>query len=72
MWSKSTLRNAMLLEKSFLSDVFHSNSLTIPAILQGANIFQLNILIKVLHFVASGKFVLIQLKRFILFDDYIF
>jgi len=44
----------MLLEKSFLSDVYHSSNLTISTILQSANIFQINIVLKVIHFVASG------------------
>ena len=55
MWSKAELRRSMLLEKAFLSNIHQSSALTISNTLAAATNFQLNVLIKVLHFVASGQ-----------------
>ena len=55
MWSKAELRRSMLLEKGFLSDIHHASALTIPSVLAAATNLQINILIKVVHFLASGQ-----------------
>lgn len=55
MWSKADLRRSMLLEKVFLSNIHHSSPLTVSTILAAATNLQINVLIRVLHFVASGQ-----------------
>ena len=55
MWSKADLRRAMLLEKTFLYSIHQANSITVCAIIAGATNLQINILIRVLHFISSGQ-----------------
>ena len=44
----------MLMEKSFLNDIFHSNHLTTATILAGATNFQINLLLRIVHFITKG------------------
>ena len=54
MFDKSELRRSMLLEKSYLHDLFSSNDLSVGQVLASASLLQLNILLKILHFVTVG------------------
>ena len=54
LWDKTEVRRCMLMEKSFLNDIFHSNHLTTATILAGATNFQINLLLRILHFITKG------------------
>ena len=54
MFDKFEVRRSMLIEKPFLNDMFQSNQYTSPNIIAGATIFQINLLIRLLHFVTIG------------------
>ena len=45
----------MLIEKTFLNDLFQSNSYTTANIIASATNFQIHLLIRIFHFVAIGS-----------------
>ena len=55
MFDKTELRRCMLLEKSYLHDLFSSNSLNVLTVLGSASMLQLNIICKILHFITMGE-----------------
>ena len=55
MFDKSELRRSMLLEKSYLYDLYSSNGLNVSTVLGSASMLQLNIVCKILHFISVGE-----------------